>query len=679
MTWLWRVCGYLGWFLCWPVGALAMSLGPVQGQVWWGERLNVRIPLRLTAAEEQADVCLRLLPPLPPQESAGLHPLHIDIEALPAATTSGPQTHVLLVRSERAVQELEVHFGVAVGCASSVRRYYTLLVDLPPDAASTATASPSVGGATIAPPASPASHTPKITPTNTEPLSAAAAPPRPPTPMHQSKRASATRTPPSLLVLPQAQAGLSDGDTDALRPIRLKVDPVFASHLQAAGLMQVSDPQTLREFWDFLRLSFEDYHANQQTMQSLQAQLSHKDKEIQAIQTNNSLTSAQPTATQPLQADDWPDRSFVVVCVLLGMSWLLFIGLHFKPQITRRWAELRRTKPSSPRVDDEEEVDAVVANPPKKSSLFSAAHTPTTAAVQPTQQHVDLDALFDEATHPPPKHADASALEEFTDSALMSAASRAVAAEELFDLQQQVEFFIMLGHTHQAVEVLQQHIQDSNDPSPLAYLDLLKLQHDLGLKEAYETTRSRFNLLFNAGTPAFDNYIYSRRSLERYPAALSRIQHLWSSPLVLNLLEKTIFQQDPNEHAHEPSIFDLEAYRELLLLYGIAREIHATSIETASQQPHATGFEMSEFAQFAPTTLQPLKAVMETRVRPSPPSPSEPDFLLDTLVGIRHTAKEPEQVFSLEQSPDLQLDFSDLDALNDPNSPYVIKKTSQNS
>lgn len=663
-----------------------MSLGLVQGQVWWGERLNVRIPLRLTTAEEQADVCLRLLPPLPPQESAGLHPLHIDIEAIPAATTSGPQTHVLLVRSERAVQELEVHFGVAVGCASSIRRYYTLLVDLPPDAASTATASPSVGGATIASPASPASHTPKTTPTNTEPLNAAAAPPRPPAPMHQSKRASATQTPPSLLVLPQTQAGLSDEDTDALRPIRLKVDPVFASHLQAAGLTQVSDPQTLREFWDFLRLSFEDYHANQQTMQSLQAQLAHKDKEIQAIQTHqtqnaqhNSLTPAQQTATQPLQADDWPDRSFVVVCVLLGMSWLLFIGLHFKPQITRRCAELRRTKPSSPRVDDGDEVDEVVANPPKQSSLFSNAKT-ATAAVGPTQQHVDLDALFDEATHPPPKQADASALEEFTDSALMSATSRAVAAEELFDLQQQVEFFIMLGNPQQAVEVLQQHIQNSDDPSPLAYLDLLKLQHDLGLKEAYETTRSRFNLLFNAGTPAFDNYIYSRRSLERYPAALSRIQHLWSSPLVLNLLEKTIFKQDPKEHAHahEPSIFDLEAYRELLLLYGIAREIHATSIETASQQPHATGFEMSGFPQFAPTALQPLKAVMETRVKPSPPPPSEPDFLLDTLVGIRQTTKEPERVFSLEQSPDLQLDFSDLDALNDPDSPYVIKKSGQN-
>lgn len=487
--------------------------------------------------------------------------------------------------------------------------------------------------------------------------------------MRQSKHASATGTPPSLLVLPQAQAGLSDGDTDALRPIRLKVDPVFASHLQAAGLTQASDLQALREFWDFLRLSFEDYHVNQQTMQSLQAQLTHKDKEIQAIQAqNHKLTPPQQTAAQPLQADDWPDPSFVMVCVLLLVSWLLFIGLHFKPQITRRCAELRRTKQSS--------------NAP-------TTHTPTTATVQPTHQHVDLDALFDEATHPPPKHADASAaasstassdalvLAEFTDSALMSAASRAVAAEELFDLQQQVEFFIMLGHTQQAVEVLEQHIQDSDDPSPLAYLDLLKLQHDLGLKEAYETTRSRFNLLFNAGTPPFDNYIYSRRSLERYPAALSRIQHLWSSPLVLNLLEKTIFKQDTNEY--EPSIFDLEAYRELLLLYGIAREIHATSIETASQQPHATGFEMSEFAQFAPTTLQPLKAVMETRVRPSPPPPTEPDFLLDTLVGMRHPAKEPEQVFSLDQATDLQLDFSDLDALNDPDSPYVIKKSGQNS
>jgi hypothetical protein len=292
-------------------------------------------------------------------------------------------------------------------------------------------------------------------------------------------------------------------------------------------------------------------------------------------------------------------------------------------------------------------------------------------------------------------------------------ATRSLATEELFDLQQQVEFFISLGQAHQAIEVLKAHIAESTEPSPLAYLDLLKLLHDLGQRDTYEAVRNAFNTKFNASSPPFEKYSYSRRSLERYSFALSRIQALWPSPAVLTLLERTIFRQNQSHSDEQEAIFDLEAYRELLLLYGIARELnaHASSGDGTSslnslfshRRGEGTGFEVSGFPQFDPTSLQPLNASMGSdnhrqytapHTNPLPDLQEEvhmPDVLLDTIQTSMHTlsAFDPNattavppktttkttaapETFSLEKANDLVLDFSDLDA---PDSTYTIKKS----
>lgn len=196
---------------------------------------------------------------------------------------------------------------------------------------------------------------------------------------------------------------------------------------------------------------------------------------------------------------------------------------------------------------------------------------------------------------------------EFSASSLLHG-TRSVATEELFDLQQQVEFFISLGQAEQAVDVLVAHLSDSLEPSPLAYLDLLRLYHDLDRRTEYEALRKDFNRQFGGAAPAFENYSQSRRGLERYEKALSRIQNLWPTPAVLDVIEGSIFRQSSGD---EQEVFDLEAYRELLLLYGIAREI----IEPDSMLGTMAG--ASSFGYFGDSTpapsphttaLQPLTA-----------------------------------------------------------------------
>ena len=81
---------------------------------------------------------------------------------------------------------------------------------------------------------------------------------------------------------------------------------------------------------------------------------------------------------------------------------------------------------------------------------------------------------------------------------------RAVSAEELIDLEQQAEFFVVLGQDDAAIDLLVSHLRDAGGTSPLPYLKLLEIYRRLDDRDAYERTRDRFNHRFNAHVPGWD-------------------------------------------------------------------------------------------------------------------------------------------------------------------------------
>ena len=131
-------------------------------------------------------------------------------------------------------------------------------------------------------------------------------------------------------------------------------------------------------------------------------------------------------------------------------------------------------------------------------------------------------------------------------------------------------------------------------PSRVAYLDLFRLYHQLGRHEEYERLREDFNLRFNAGAPPFENYSDDSKGLESYETAFGRIQALWPQPRVLDVIEKSIFKE-PNDPDGE--VFDLEAYRELLLLHAVAKEMI-----------HRELTDLPEQVDFEHTAIKPLRA-----------------------------------------------------------------------
>lgn len=145
---------------------------------------------------------------------------------------------------------------------------------------------------------------------------------------------------------------------------------------------------------------------------------------------------------------------------------------------------------------------------------------------------------------------------------------RDVSIEELIDLEQQAEFFVVLGQDEAAIDLLVDHLRSTGGGSPLPYLKLLEIYRRRGDHEAYERTRARFNHRFNAYAPDWDTDASDGRALEDYPHIIARLQMAWPSPIdAMAELESLLFRKSRGE------LFDMPAYRDVLFLYSLARDL----------------------------------------------------------------------------------------------------------
>lgn len=146
---------------------------------------------------------------------------------------------------------------------------------------------------------------------------------------------------------------------------------------------------------------------------------------------------------------------------------------------------------------------------------------------------------------------------------------RTVKVPELFDLQQQVEFFSSLGQQSEAIALLREHLVDNVKTSALVYLDLLDLYHQTGNAQDYEDLRDDFNRVFNTRIEPFSLYAPTNSGGPVYSGVLLRIQAAWPTREVFRIIEDALFREPGNP----AEVLALEEYRELLLLYALVREI----------------------------------------------------------------------------------------------------------
>jgi hypothetical protein len=224
----------------------------------------------------------------------------------------------------------------------------------------------------------------------------------------------------------------------------------------------------------------------------------------------------------------------------------------------------------------------------------------------------------------------------FPDSVMAAnAPARDVSIEELIDLEQQAEFFVVLGQDDAAIDLLMGHIRSSGGTSALPYLKLLEIYRRQGDRESYERTRARFNHRFNAYAPDWDADLQHGRSLDDYPVVMQRLQRCWNNPIdAMAELESLVFRRDAGE------LFELPAYREVLFLYSMARDLAehqggpSTTIDVL--------LPLGEGQTFEATTAHPHLITASTLG-----SLTEPSRQTEAPIEVLHAAVKPVERFGL--------------------------------
>lgn len=126
----------------------------------------------------------------------------------------------------------------------------------------------------------------------------------------------------------------------------------------------------------------------------------------------------------------------------------------------------------------------------------------------------------------------------------------------------------------------------------MPYLKLLEIYRRRDEREPYERLRTRFNRRFNAYAPQWDVDLQTGRALDSYPGVIPRLQQVWARPLdAMAELEALLFRKSHGD------LFDLPAYREVLFLYSLARDLldrEATAVGSVDLLlPMADGGEFS--------------------------------------------------------------------------------------
>ncbi|WP_143684419.1 bZIP transcription factor [Variovorax sp. KK3] len=606
-----------------------MTIGRPQGAVWIGKPLDVVIPLALDDAEAGGALCLEA------EVMQGDNPMSNDSLRVSLEPGTTPSNSRIRIRSNQSVDEPVINVSVRAGCEMRSSRSYVLLADVPTQAslplvARTETPPPSVripegasnsrgseagsssGFGSSAPArrqsAAPAARSEDAdAPPPRRAAAPAAAPRRPaaaPPPVAAAPRSVTPRAP---APAPAAEAPRREARVGGARLQLESLEPVPVAQ---PGL-KTTNQLTMPAVEDPARraAAAADWRALSGDPEAAQRDAQRESERIKSLEatlaTLREQTAQNQRALLELRselADARESRySNPLVYALIGLLLLALVAILLLWRLAARRAEPAWWREPSAKADEgptrpdtfDKMVDEDLAEQSSRRDSANATNfgTTTFAGLVP-------DAEEAEPEPPPARTPDGVPV-------------RPVNTEELFDVQQQSDFFLSLGQHDQAIAVLREHIATNPGTSALAYLDLLRIYHALDRQDDYARLSEEFEHAFNADVPDFDQFNQTGKGLEHYRGALARIESQWPAPGTLALIEELIFRKPGT---HEDEVFDLAAYQELLLLYSVAKEV----IDPDSAPP-------------APVTAQSFADTYSHDAMLTAPAPFEPESPPDAI------------------------------------------------
>lgn len=647
--------------ICVAVGSEALTLGRIRGAALVGQPLDVVVQVQLDPGEDATSSCF------------DADVFHADtqqdasrVRVVVEATTPAHTANVRIL-SSAVIDEPVVTVYLRTGCGQKTTRRYVLLADLPSEVTAPSLALP------VAPPSAAGRSLPASDfagalpmPSNSTPVAKATTRqvPRPAVKRHVANQ----QRPGAKAAAVSPRRPTSDEKNKTVRKVaqsRLSLDPM---ELLSDRVANLDAGMTAAASADAL--------LNLQKMQALEADM----KVLRALSVKNDATLVDLKARlQQAEADRFPGGWFygliALVLACLTALTLLWNRQRRMPAGSGDWWRGASATPAAlplqptpgpsplttPQALDEGAVPQMA--PPAPSSRLGADSGPA------SELGISLmemsESAFDDLVQSGVEHAANNKPARSPASARLPHAGPMLSlnSEATLDIRQQAEFFVSLGQTDRAVRTLATHIDESDMPNPLVYLDLLSLLHSLSLKPDFQRISKDFNQLFNGRAPEFAVFKNEGKGLESYPDVLARIMPCWATPAILEVLEACIFQ-DPR--LAKTPVFDLAAFRDLLWLHDIALRM---ALDGDSKISGPTDFSV-------PQTLPPPELDLDlsdseiARFTPYSEEAAEVDIPLLMTGDHDSEAGGPDATRSVDADPMLNFDFPEIEK---PSGPTITK------
>lgn len=611
----------------------AMGLGRASQRAVLGENLAMSVPVRLESGEDLSSECVAADvffgdDKLTPQQ------VSVSLEG------SGTE-RTLRIASRSVINEPVVSVYAVVGCQSRISRKFVVFADPPtlaiaPDDALDVMAAPSPVSARAtarnkpkASAAEPGASRPGVV---ADPSGMKVSDGRP---SPDQRKAQVDRPLPSLKTSnPSSSRKVSAAP--AVAAARLVLDPVEADAMVVPGLqwsmgMQapVDSPEVIQRraaaaaLWTALNATPEQQQKDRLRLDELQGRLTQMQQDLSVARSRIAQAeAATPSTERVLRHPLVLGLSLLALVLAAGLIWLWRRSVS-AARDTDWWRDgVEPAEPDAVAATPHEGADPSQDQAPTLPSPLSATPRqpayPSGHARALTAGAAALAGTSTGASAPtsvPSSGAPGSPVNPLAFSqATAQEAPRELSVEELIDLEQQAEFFVVLGQDDAAIELLESHVQSAGAVSPLPYLKLLELYRRLDRRDDYERSREVFNARFNAYAPSWDADLQHGHHLEDYAGVIGRLEGLWSRPAkAMEVIGASLLRADESNET-----FDLPAYRELLFLYSVARDL--------AERPHVRPDDAP------PSTFQELEPLMATRpVRASPQAlpPLNLDLSLD--------------------------------------------------
>ena len=577
------------------VDAAALGFGRAPQTAVLGQPLDFAVPLRLEAGESVAAECLNA-EVMVGENRIAQYLVRTGIEP------AGADAAVVRVTTTPPVDEPVVTITITAGCTSRVSRRFMLLADPPLTAPVTAapivlaeagTAPPSWTAATAA--GNPGSTV--ATATTPAPSASASAPiagssrstPIPglrsdaATPRVSAKPAAAAR-PQRKPVARPAAAPVARLKLDVVEPVGATTAPPAAALIEEAIATVAEAASAARASAQAASAAARRIDALERDVQALR---------VQAQASRDEAASWRAQAQAASDAQRWSGALWLAVLLLAALSAWLAWRLRGQRQAEQRgWLQAAAGSSAASPSPAAAPVTAPIPLVISEIELPPSAGRPAwpTPVAVPSLQPAQVSAATPASPQARATEPSAAPLAKAAAAALHTGAAalrpgeitkvltpgqpfdegavRDVSIEGLLDLEQQAEFFVALGQDDVAIDLLVEHLRSTGGGSPAPYLKLLDIYRRRDAPQAYERMRTRFNDRFNAYAPDWGSDLQSGRSLEEYPGIVTRLQQAWPRPLdAIALLEALLFRKSRDE------LFDLPAYREVLFLHALARDL----------------------------------------------------------------------------------------------------------